>query len=163
MRHLTAIKKGMQRINYYVCFIGMVMLIPMLLLITGDVISRALWNRTIPGTIEISSYLLSVFVLLGIAYTHQLKGHIRVTVFTDHLPKKVELIMNIITTIISLFISFILIWQGWVLGIESKTVSDMLRIPQLPFKLLVSLAGFLLFMELLFDLLESSKKLAMMR
>jgi TRAP-type C4-dicarboxylate transport system permease small subunit len=149
---LVSIKKGIQRINYYFSAAGMVLLIPMMLLTTGDVIGRALWARPIPGTVELSSYMLAVFILLGIAYTHQVKGHVRVVMLVSRLPEGVGLILDIVTTLLSIFIIFILAWQGWAVGIVERSVSDMLRIPQLPFRLLVSVAGLFLCLELLIDL-----------
>jgi hypothetical protein len=46
-----------------------------------------------------------------------------------------------------------------VVGMEERAVSDMLRVPQRPFKLLVSVAAFLLCLELLIDLFTTVKKL----
>jgi TRAP-type C4-dicarboxylate transport system permease small subunit len=159
MDRITAIKKGIQRINLYLCSAGMLLLIPMMLLTAGDVIGRAVWAWPIPGAVEVSSYMLAVFILLGVAYTHQVKGHVRVSTLVSRLPEWAGLIVDIMTTLLSLFIIFILAWQGWVVGIEERTVSDMLRIPQLPFRLLVSVAGLFLCLELLIDLSASVGKL----
>ena len=141
------------------CYIGMFLLIPMMLLTSGDVVGRALWSRPIPGTVELSSYLLAVFILLGIAYTYQVKGHVRVSMLVSRLPRKAGIVLDIFTTLLSLFIIFILAWQGWVVGMEERTVSDMLRIPQLPFRLLVSVAGVFLCLELVIDLIGSIERL----
>jgi TRAP-type C4-dicarboxylate transport system permease small subunit len=103
--------------------------------------------------------MLNVFVLLGVAYTHQVRGHVRVSMLVSRLPEQAEIILDIIATLLSLFILAILAWQGWVVGIEEMTVSDMLRIPQMPFRLLVSLAGLFLCLELLIDLSVSVGKL----
>lgn len=159
MDRLTVIKKGIQRIDFYLCLAGMLLLIPMMLLTAGDVIGRAVWAWPIPGAVEVSSYMLAVFILLGVAYTHQVKGHVRVSTLVSRLPKWAGLIVDIMTTLLSLFIIFILAWQGWVVGIDERTVSDMLRIPQLPFRLLVSVAGLFLCLELLIDLSASVGKL----
>jgi hypothetical protein len=51
------------------------------------------------------------------------------------------------------------VWQGWVEGITEKAVSDQLRIPQYPFRVLVAVGGFLLWLELLIDLCASFGKL----
>jgi len=160
VKWFDAIKKGIQRINFYLCSMGMFLLIPMMLLTTGDVIGRAAWARPIPGAVEISSYLLAVFILLGVAYTHQVKGHVRVSMLVSRLPEWAGLILDAITTILSLLIISILAWQGWIVGIEERAVSDMLRIPQLPFRLLVSVAGLFLCLELLIDLSASLGRLA---
>jgi TRAP-type C4-dicarboxylate transport system permease small subunit len=143
----------------YASYVGMVLLIPMMLLTTTDVVGRALWSRPIYGTVELSSYMLAVFILLGIAYTHQAKGHVRVSMLTSRLPMRAGLAMEIATILLSLFIFGLLAWQGWVVGMEERAVSDMLRIPQRPFRLLVSVAASLLCLELCIDLLSTIKRL----
>jgi hypothetical protein len=46
-----------------------------------------------------------------------------------------------------------------VIGIEEKTVSDMLRVPQYPFRLIVAFAAFLMCLELVIDLGDSFIKI----
>lgn len=159
MGYLNKTKKVIQRLIIYICAVGMFLLIPMMLLTTGDVIVRATFARTIPGALEISEYMLVVFILLGLAYTQQIKGHVRVSFLISRLPPRVQPAVEIVTTLLSLFIIFIVIWQGLVVGIHETTVSDMLRVPQAPFRLLVAVGGFLLFLELLIDLAASTGKL----
>jgi TRAP-type C4-dicarboxylate transport system permease small subunit len=134
-------------------------IIPLMLLTTGDIIGRKFFSKTIPGTFEISEYILAIFILLGAAYTQQVKGHVGVDFLTSRLSTRVRMLCEIITTLLSLFIIAIVIWQGWLEGIRERTVSDMLRIPQYPFRLLVALGGFLLWLELLIDLFHSIGKL----
>ena len=141
------------------CYIGMSFLIPMMLLTAGDVMARVAGARPVPGAVELSGYMLAVFILLGVAYTHQVKGHVRISMLVSRLPKRAGYVVEIVTTLLSLFIIGILAWQGWTVGIQEKTVSDMLRIPQFPFRLLVSVAAIFLFLELLIDLAESIGKL----
>lgn len=151
-------RKVIQRSTFYISYVGMFILIPMMLITSGEVIGRAVWSRPIPGSIELSSYMLAVFILLGIAYTHQVKGHVRVSMLVSRLPEKVGLTLDIFTTLLSLFIIGIVAWQGWVVGMHERTVSDMLRIPQFPFRLLVSVAGVFLCLELLIDLVDTLRK-----
>jgi TRAP-type C4-dicarboxylate transport system permease small subunit len=106
-----------------------------------------------------SSYMLAVFILLGAAYTQQVKGHVRVGMIVSRLPERAGVLLDMATTLLSLFIISILAWQGWVVGMEERTVSDMLRIPQYPFRLLVAGAAFLLGLELVVDLAVDVGKL----
>jgi len=159
MERLTTISSVIQRVTRSLCYIGMFLLIPMMLLTSSDVIGRAVWSKPIPGTVELSSYMLEVFILLGIAYTQQVKGHVRVSMLVSRLPERAGGILDVFTTLLSIFIIAILAWQGWVVGIEERTVSDMLRVPQLPFRLLVSIAACFLCLELLIDLVGSVEKL----
>ncbi|MGB9628563.1 MAG: TRAP transporter small permease subunit [Thermodesulfobacteriota bacterium] len=153
------IKHLIQRINLYICSVGMFLLIPLMLLTTGDVLGRKFLSKTIPGTFELSEYILAVFILLGAAYTQQVKGHVGVDFLITRFSPWTQAFCRLITTLLSLFIIAILIWQGWLEGIRERTVSDMLRIPQYPFRLLVALGGFLLWLELLIDLFNSIGKL----
>jgi TRAP-type C4-dicarboxylate transport system permease small subunit len=151
-------RKTVQRCTLYMSYIGMILLIPMMLLTSAEVVGRAVWSRPIPGSMELSSYMLAIFILLGIAYTHQVRGHVRVTMLVSRLPGRWSIALDVITTLLSLFIIAVMTWQGWVVGIEERTVSDMLRVPQFPFRLLVSLGGLLLFLELLLELGDNLKK-----
>ena len=103
--------------------------------------------------------LLVFFILLGAAYTQQVKGHVGVDFVTSRLSPRPRAICEIVTTLLSLFIIAILVWQGWAEGIAEKAVSDQLRIPQYPFKVLVAVGAFLLWLELLIDLFGAFGKL----
>ena len=155
MVRIGTIKFWVQRINRWVCYFGMLLILPLMLLTSADVIGRAAWARPIPGIVELSSYMLDVFILLGLAYTQQVKGHVRVSMLTSRLPQRFQLSLEIVVTLLSLFIMVLLAWQGWVVGMEETAVSDMLRIPQRPFKLLVGVAAILLCLELVVDLVSA--------
>ena len=144
-----------QRVNRCVCYAGMLLIVPLMLLTSADVIGRAAFSRPIPGIVELSSYMLDVFILLGLAYTQQVKGHVRVSMLTSRLPQRAQQSLEILVTLLSLFIMVLLAWQGWVVGMEETAVSDMLRIPQRPFKLLVGVAAILLCLELVVDLVSA--------
>ena len=158
MVRIGTIKFWVQRINRWVCYFGMLLILPLMLLTSADVIGRAAWARPIPGIVELSSYMLDVFILLGLAYTQQVKGHVRVSMLTSRLPQRFQLSLEILVTLLSLFIMVLLAWQGWVVGMEETAVSDMLRIPQRPFKLLVGVAALLLCLELVIDLVSAFTK-----
>lgn len=150
--------RGIQACTRLISHGGMFLLFPMMFLTVVDVIGRVVWARPVPGAVELSSYMLSVFILLGLAYTHQVKGHVRVSLFASRLPPGAGILLEIVITLLSFCIISLLAWQGWVMGMEEKTVSDMLRIPQWPFRLLVSVAGLCLCLELLVDLTVSLER-----
>ncbi|MFZ7126670.1 MAG: TRAP transporter small permease subunit [Desulfobacterales bacterium] len=151
---LDSMATVVRKINKGFAFVGMFFLIPMMLLTTSDVIARSLFHRSVSGTYELSSYLLSVFILLGIAYTYQVGGHVQIDMFTQRLPATVKAVLEVLTTLLSLFIISILAWQGWVVGIEEAAVSEQMRIPEMPFRLLVTLAAVCLGLSLLVELIE---------
>ncbi|MBP1698325.1 MAG: TRAP-type mannitol/chloroaromatic compound transport system, small permease component [Deltaproteobacteria bacterium] len=152
-------QKVIHRLSFSVAVVGMVFILPLMLLTTGDILGRKFLSKTIPGTFEISEYILATFILLGAAYTQQVKGHVGVDFLTSRISPRARIACEIITTLLSLFIIGIVVWMGWVEGIGERAVSDQLRIPQYPFRLLVAAGGFLLWLELLIDLLNSIGKL----
>ncbi len=153
------VKKGIRKVNRFIAGVGALFLIPLMIITAGDVVSRDVFNHPISGTVELSQYMLAVFILLGLAYAQQIKAHVAVSLITSRLPRYAQLILSIIATLLSLSISGILVWQGWVIGIGEKTVSDMLRVPQYPFRLIVAVAAFLMCLELVVDLGDSLTKL----
>lgn len=153
-------KKTVQKINRFIAGVSGFFLIPLMLITAIDVIGRDVFNRPIYGTVELSQYMLAVFILLGLGYAVQVKAHVAVSILTSHLGDYTQVVLNIVSTILCLLISFVLVWQGWVVGMEETAVSDMLRVPQFPFKVLVAVAAFLMCLELLIDLGDSVKKLA---
>jgi TRAP-type C4-dicarboxylate transport system permease small subunit len=160
MQALGRFRKLVNRASYGACFLGMFLAIPLMLLTVGDVMGRSFFNKPIPGTFELSEYMLAVIVLLGAAYTQQVRGHVGVDFLTGRLPPRARAALRAVTSCAGLLIIAILVWQGYAEGIHEKAVSDQLRVPQWPFKLLVAVGGLLLWLELLLDFLASVLKIA---
>jgi len=148
-----------QKITRVLGYVGMVFIIPMMILTSLDAAGRDIFSRPVRGAFELSSLILSVFVLLGLAYTQQMKAHVRVMILTDRLPEKCSEAIHIFTTLLSMFIVAIMCWQGIEVALEASAVSDMLRVPQLPFRLLVTVGGCFLFLEFFFDLVDHTRRL----
>ncbi|MCX5812361.1 MAG: TRAP transporter small permease [Proteobacteria bacterium] len=155
MSLLEGFRRGVHKVTYGVCIFGMFLAIPLMLITTFDVLSRGFFNKPIPGTLELSEYMLAIIILLGAAYTQQVQGHVAVDFLTSKFSLRGQKICKIITDFASLFIIAVLTIYGYSEGIHETTVSDQLRVPQWPFKLLVAVGGFMLWMEILLDLLTS--------
>jgi TRAP-type C4-dicarboxylate transport system permease small subunit len=160
MLALERFRKAVHQAGYAACFIGMFLVIPLMLLTVGDVLGRSFFNKPIPGTFELSEYMLAVIVLLGAAYTQQVKGHVGVDFLTSRCAPKIQAVLQAVTALAGLGIIAILVWQGYLEGIHAKAVSDQLRVPQWPFRLLVAAGGLLLWLELLLDFIEAALKIA---
>jgi TRAP-type C4-dicarboxylate transport system permease small subunit len=158
MGWFDAVQKGIQKANRFTAGVGAWFLIPLMIMTALDVLGRDVLNRPIPGTVELSQYLLSVFILLGFAYTQQVKAHVTVSLFTSRMPYQARPSSGSLPRLM-LLMGCIIAWRGWVVGIE-ETVSDMLRVPQVPFRLLVAFSAFMLCLQLLTELGDSLKKLA---
>lgn len=159
MAFWTRAKQVVNRVNTLICSAGMYLLIPMMLLTSTDVLSRAVFAQPIAGSIELSEYMLAVLVLLGLGYTEQEKGNVKVGFVLEKFPPRLQAAVDVLTTLLSLFVVFLLIWQGWAAAFKETTVSYMLRIPQAPFRFLICVGGFLLWVELFIDLVNACGRL----
>lgn len=149
------LKNYIQWFTRTLCSICNFILIPLMLLTTVDVISRAFFSQPVPGGVELSSYILAVFILAGMAYTHQVNGNVYVEFFIVKLPTRLRYAVDTLTTLLSLFVIILITWQGTIEAMQNTRVSDMLRIPRWPFMSLVPVAGFLLCLELSIDLVQN--------
>jgi len=152
---LKAARSYIERIIRCTAMVGMVVLIPLMLITTGDVLGRSFFNKPITGTFELSECMLAVVVLLGAAYTQQVKGHVAMEFLSSRFSRKTQQVCRVITIGLSLFIVTVLVWQGFKLAIEETGVTDQLRIPRAPFKMLVGIGGGLLWLQILLDLIDA--------
>lgn len=155
MKALESFQKGIHRTTYAICSVGMFLAIPLMLITTFDVLGRAIFNKPLPGTLELSEYMLSIIILLGAAYTQQVKGHVAVDFLTSRFSEKGQLVCKIITDVLCLFVITIMTIYGWIEGISETAVTDQLRVPMWPFKTLVAVCGLMLWAEFLTDLIAS--------
>jgi TRAP-type C4-dicarboxylate transport system permease small subunit len=145
------VKEAIQRANRYVAGAGAFSLVFLMLLTAADVLGRDLLGRPVPGAVELSQYLLAVFILLGLAYIQQVKGHVTVSILLSRFPVRGQFLLKLISSVLGLGLFVLVAWQGWVVGLEERAVSDLLRVPQSPFRILVAVAGGLVCLELLID------------
>lgn len=124
-----------------------------------DVLLRYLFNSPIKGVYDVTQVALIVVVYLGIAYTHNQKGHVSIDVITDRLSPKGRLVIDTITTILAIGIFSILIWRGseqFLYTLETGTIhSQYIKIPSAPFAAIIPFGCLLLTLLLLRDLLKN--------
>lgn len=152
-------KSFVQKLTRGIAFGSMFLLLPMMLLSATDVTLRKFFTTTVPGTMELSSYMLAMFILLGLSYTHQCRAHVRVTFLLDRFPDKAKTVIEIALSFLCLAMLLILVVQGWIVAWEETTVSDMLRIPQTPFRLALVIGCFSFALEILIDIIDHMKAL----
>jgi len=156
---VVQLKSLVQKLTRGIAFGAMFLLLPMMFLSAADVTLRQLFTTTIPGTMELSSYMLALFILLGLSYTHQCRAHVRVSFLLDRFPEKAKTVIEIVLSILCLAMLLILVFEGWIVAWEETTVSDMLRIPQTPFRMALVVGCFSFALEVLIDIIDHFKTL----
>lgn len=123
-----------------------------------NVFMRLFFRRPFLGAIETVQYFTLCMVSLGLAYCNSSDGHTRVDIVLENVPKKVELLLNIITQIISVvgmcFVVTNLVRMARIKAANFE-VSGTLRIP-ISLLYYVIVAGIvMLTLSILFKLIDS--------
>ena len=101
------------------------LLVPMMFLVTGDVIGRYVFNSPIPAVFEINSHFLMVMVVFfPLAYVHHLKEHVFVTLFTDRLPSGGKALLEGTSAILGMVLYSLIGWYGLQKAILSTRVLE---------------------------------------
>ena len=74
--------------------------IPLLLVVIYEVIMRYVFDAPTTWGFELTTFIYGVHYMLGLSYTDVLGGHVRVDVFTMHLPQRGQALMGVITGLV---------------------------------------------------------------
>jgi len=136
-------------------------LIAIMLLVTIDVITRAIINMPIVGSYELSQLIMVFVAIFAFAYTQVHRSHIAIPVLAERLPKRVQAVLESSAWILGCVLFALVAWQCVIHGIKlweagQKTLA--LDIPVAPFYFAI-VAGCVLFsMVLMANFIESLPK-----
>lgn len=112
--------------------IGAACLVGMTFLTCADVVGR-FFGYPIFGSVEIVGFMATLAVVMALPYTHQVKGHIGVEIVVRLLSKRIQILIEIATGLISLLLFVIVTWRMVVYARtmqESGEVSMNLELPE---------------------------------
>ena len=101
------------------------LVIPLVILLNYEVLSRYLFNRPTAWTTDVAQYLFGAMFLIGGAYTLGQNGHVRVDVLHEYVSPKTRRLLDLFSyVVVAMFLSVLL-----VLGVERawETVSTLER------------------------------------
>lgn len=132
----------------------------MMLLIVVDVVMRAFFNMPITGSVEITQMLMAG-TILGFAKSCLGNDNLKVDVVMEHMPRTVQYVVDVVTSILCIGICGLLCWRTVANGLYSleKGLSYLTlpQVPKWPFILLLAvgfaggIAGFILRIKKLSD------------
>lgn len=138
-------------------WVAAVSLVAMMLLTCADVIMR-FFNRPIPGTYEIVSFLAVPVAAFALAYTQIHRGHVSIDFLVDKLHVKHRFVVKTVTNLLSIGLFALLAWQSCCYATDlrlSGVVSPTERIPYFPLMYGIAFACIPLCLLLLLDLIKS--------
>ncbi len=111
MEYFKKVCNGIDLINEKVAKISSWALIVLIIVITYEVISRYIFNHPTGWSFEMSYFLSSFLIIMTMAYTLQIKNHVNIDIFYNKFPRRVQLILSIIFTLLFFFPMWILLIQ----------------------------------------------------
>ena len=131
---VTAIIQLQDKLEELLCYVSALAVAAMMLITTLEVVIRAGFYKSVPGSYEYVSLLFVYLIFLGLAFSQRRDAHISIGILYDRLPRKARQITQCIF-LLTAFVFFAAItwtsgvstWNNYVLGdtvlgaIEVKT------------------------------------------
>ena len=138
--------------------VGAIVLAMMMFLVAVDVTLRYTIDLPVKGSVELVELMMIIVVFLAVAYTASQRGHVAIELVTTRLPQRVQAILDVFTTFLSLVFIILVIWRSTVRGNtmwHDNHVTVVLGIPIFPFLYLIAFGCLLLAVVLIANILDS--------
>ncbi len=155
----------MRKIISWLGMLSGLVLVVIMVLMCAEVFCRYVLNRPILGVVEISSYLLVLFVFSGMSYTQAVGGHIKIDLFTRNFSQERQRILRITGYFLALPVYALITRQTFIAFLESWDMKEVrwgaLPLPIYPIKGVVAAGALFLciqFVICLYDEFKGRKK-----
>ena len=123
----------------------------------AEVFYRYFLGRSFLGVIELVEMLMAFIFFALMSYTQHVKGHLRLTLFTDRLPPWVQLGLDVFVLLLVLGFVTLMAWQAWdeaIISTQRRQIRfGAVEYPQWPGKIAAAVAMAVMCLQLLADLL----------
>ncbi|MEM9223706.1 MAG: TRAP transporter small permease [Pseudomonadota bacterium] len=96
------------RVSFIAAVIAAICLALMALSILSEVVSVTLFNETLVFTWEVSAFLMAAAFFLGLPWTLNSGGHVRVQILPEALPQRARPALDLAATVIALAVTIFL-------------------------------------------------------
>lgn len=154
---IQAFEKFVHFITMRAAQVAQVALTFMMLIIVANVIARRWWTP-VSGTVELVEMSGAILLAMAIAYTAAVKGHIMVGVLVERFPPKVQGVVDIVVSSVSLYFTFLLARETFVFAgrmMARGYSTGHLQLPIAPSIYLVGLGFAMLALVLLRDIVRA--------
>ena len=161
---LRKIDKILERFLSVIDGIASAAIFAIMILITADVISRALLNKPFTGTAEIVSSSIIIVCFFEIPYVAVKGGHVRTTMLYDKAGVKGKLVINMIAALLGIIVYAFIIKASWsnlihAVNIGEAEIAGSFRISTVPGRFAIIFGAGLMILEFLNQLIIYSYEL----
>ena len=133
-----------KKISNWFANIGAAMLLLICLITFLDIVGSKFFALPFPGSVELTGFLQTMLIPFAAALTLLHGQHIKVEVFTDHLPAHVKALLDsIISLLLCLFI-VVFIWQTVLFAMSIQASGEYSNTLQLPLSPVIYVMAFAL-------------------
>ena len=122
-RFATAAARLQDRLEEFFCYVSALAVAFMMLITTLEVIARAAFYKSVPGSYEYVSLLFVYLIYLGLAFSQRRDAHITIGIVYDRLPRKArQIVQGVFLAVAFIFFaaitwtSAVSTWSNYVLG-----------------------------------------------
>lgn len=159
MNRIKVVLKVIDAISEWVGRIFSWIIVPLTLLMVFEVFTRRFLGQPTIWTFETTKMLYGAHFMLVAGYALLYKAHVNVDVLYTRLPRKAQLVLDLITYSIFLFLfAAIILWQGTIFAKTSWELKEgtwsVFNPPVYPIKTVVPLTAFLLGLQGVSDFIK---------
>ena len=150
------------RVTMWLARAGAAGLAIIMLLTFCDVIGRYVFNAPIVGTVEVTELLMGMMVYLGVGLTTHARGHIRVDIIIDRLPRRAQAFLDTLTLAISIVLITLVCWHLWLkagVTVEKNDLTQIWEWPIWPAAYVMAAASLLMVTSMLLQLGQALRDL----
>lgn len=131
-------------------------LLALVVTVTWQVFSRYVLNDPSSFTDELSRYLMIWLGLLGASYLFGKRGHLAITLLADNIPHKMNQILQLFINLLVLSFVSLAMFKGGIalIGRTTQQLSPALQIPMAYVYFILPLAGSLIILYLILNILD---------
>lgn len=132
----------------------------LLMMLAGalDVIGTNFLAKPIPAAFEFMATLMVVVVFFSLALAQAQRAHIRVSIVTDRLPRRLQWVTDSLQFLCNLVFFTLIAWFGWKSGLRSFDVgeyaSGAINWPTYPARFALAIGASLMALQCLYDLIS---------
>jgi TRAP-type C4-dicarboxylate transport system permease small subunit len=130
----------------------------LILFVVANVLSRFLFKKPLPGTIEVIELVAVVIVFFSVAYTESKRAHIYVELVVSRLRRRTQAVLASMMYFLAAIFFAIMAWRSSVLAwsylFPTARETYVLSIPIAPFLFVIALGSFVLALETLIHVFQ---------
>jgi TRAP-type mannitol/chloroaromatic compound transport system permease small subunit len=154
---MSWLRRWVRRLAVGMVLLGSVGMMVSMLICVADVIGTNFFDWPVPGTLEITESTMVLIVFGALAYTQEMRGHIRVEILHGFMGPRLRSLMDALTHLLALLFFALLAWHSigeltysW--DMKEATMGA-IRFPLYPARLLLTVGATLLIAQLTLDVI----------